>query len=186
MKKTKLFYYSLIAGLLVSGLTLNTANINAQEVGSGYSEDTNGTTIYYEEGTKLSDIYDVYGIEKATPITNSSDNRISPLNNWGILPFKSTTINPGHTYYLISQIKYSSKNYVKIIFKTDKDCDIVAGLNILEGDTIYATQKVSCKANVLNTVYIELEKNKTVDAFLLNISGFNVGVSSVAVNYELQ
>ena len=72
------------------------------------------------------------------------------------------------------------------MFQTDKDCDIVAGLNILEGDTVYATKKVSCKANVLNTVYINLEKNKIVDAFLLNISGFNVGVSNVLVSYELQ
>lgn len=186
MKKTKLLYFSLIAGLLVSGLTLNTTKSNAQEVVSGYNENTDENTIYYEEGTKLSDIYDVYGIEKANPITDSCNNGISPLNTWGILPFSSTTIKPGHTYYLVSQIKYSSPNYVKIIFQTDRDCDIVAGLNILEGDTIYATKKVSCKANVPTTVSIYLEKNKTVDAFLLNINGFNVGVSNIFVNYELQ
>lgn len=182
MKKTKLLYCSLIACLLTSGLTLNTAIPNAQEVVSEYNE----TTIYYEEGTKLSDIYDVYGIEKVNAITDSSNKGISPLNYWGLLPFNPTIIKPGHTYYLLSQIKYSYKNYVKIMFQTDKDCDIVAGLNILEGDTVYATKKVSCKANVLNTVYINLEKNKIVDAFLLNISGFNVGVSNVLVSYELQ
>lgn len=37
MKKTKLLYFSLIAGLLVSGLTLNTTKSNAQEVVSGYN-----------------------------------------------------------------------------------------------------------------------------------------------------
>ena len=84
---------------------------------------------------------------------------------------------------LVSQIKYSSKNYVKVIFTTDKTCDMVAGLNLVDNNSVYATQKVSCKANVPMVTYIPLEKSKTVDAFILNINGFNVEVSNVEVHF---
>ncbi|MCI8752282.1 MAG: hypothetical protein HFH66_13205 [Lachnospiraceae bacterium] len=183
MKKTKLLYFSLIAGLLVSGLTLNTTKSNAQEVVSGYNENTDENTIYYEEGTKLSDIYDVYGVEKANSVTDSYNNGISPLETWTALQYNSKTIQPGYTYLLVSQIKYSSKNYVKVIFTTDKTCDMVAGLNLVDNNSVYATQKVSCKANVPMVTYIPLEKGKTVDAFILNINGFNVEVSNVEVHF---
>ena len=102
MKKTKLLYFSLIAGLLVSGLTLNTTKSNAQEVVSGYNENTDENTIYYEEGTKLSDIYDVYGVEKANSVTDSYNNGISPLETWTALQYNSKTIQPGYTYLLVS------------------------------------------------------------------------------------
>lgn len=182
MKKTKLFYYSLIASLLVSGLTLNTANSNAQETESGYSEDTDGTTIYYEEGTKLSDIYNVNGIKEIKPVTDIYDNKISPLNNWLVTYFDPIALYPGIKGNVLQKITYSSKETVKIQFKSNKNCDIVVGLNYDNDTSVYATQKVSCKANVLNTVSFILEKDKSVYPFFLNISNINVELRDIALH----
>ena len=84
---------------------------------------------------------------------------------------------PGHTYVLNYGLVYKSNNSIKLLFKTNKTCDIVAGLNI------YASKKVSCTANLLNVIEIPLEKGKQVDGFLLNTNGFNVELTNVSFEF---
>lgn len=172
----------MIAGLLFSGLTLNTTNSSAQETESGYSEYTDGNTIYYKEGTKLSDIYDVQGIKEIKPVTKLDDNEISPLSKWLVSYFEPMTLYPQTRGDVLQKITYSSREAVKIQFKSNKNCDIVVGLNYDNSTSIYATQKVSCKANVLNTVSFTLEKDTSVYPFFLNISNMNIELRDIALH----
>jgi len=79
--------------------------------------------------------------------------------------FEPMALYPQTKGKVLQKITYYSKETVKIQFKSNKNCDIVAGLNYDNNTSIYATQKVSCKANVLNTVSFTLEKDTLVYPF---------------------
>lgn len=100
-----------------------------------------------------------------------------------LLKYPDHTLVPGHTYVLNYGLVYKSNNSIKLLFKTNKTCDIVAGLRYTSNGNIYASKKVSCTANLLNVIEIPLEKGKQVDGFLLNTNGFNVELTNVSFEF---
>lgn len=146
-----------------------------------YIKYINGDAIYYKENTKISDVFNVYGTEEAESVINACE--IAKAVIWAGAPYPDHTLVPGHTYILNYGLAYKSNNSVKLLFQTDKSCDIVAGLRYTNNGNIYDSKKVSCTANLLNVIEISLEKGKQVDGFLLNINGFNVELTNVSLEF---
>lgn len=191
MRKVKLFCLSLITGLLISSNPLGMVTANAQEIVSEtdnvqkenleYIKYINGDTIYYKDNTKISDVFNIFGTEEAETVTNVDE--IATRTIWAGAPYPDHTLVPGHTYVLNYGLTYKSNSSVKLLFKTNKSCDIVVGLRYTNNGNIYASKKVSCTANLLNVIEIPLEKGKKVDGFLLNINGFNVELTNVSFEF---
>lgn len=192
MRKVKLFCLSLITGLLISSPSLGIVTASAQEIvsetsniqekGSEYIKYIDGDTIFYKENTKMSDVFDVYGTEEANSFKKLGEEKSIRASN--TYYYDSKTLEPGHQYNLICLIEYNVNAPVEILFKTDKSCDMVAGLRYTSNGNIYASQKVSCTAHLMNKVKIPLEKGKLVDGFILNINGVNVELTSVGVSFQ--
>ena len=191
MRKVKLFCLSLVTGLLMSSNLLGMGTVNAQEIvsetgnvqkkSSKYIKYTNGDIVYYKENTKMSDVFNVCGTEETDQIITIDE--ISKAVIWAGAPYPDHTLVPGHTYVLNYGLVYKSNNSIKLLFKTNKTCDIVAGLRYTNNGNIYASKKVSCTANLLNVIEIPLEKGKQVDGFLLNTNGFNVELTNVSFEF---
>lgn len=183
MQKIRLVLCGMMAVFLTSGMIMNTVGVNAQAVLSEQYDSGDEEAVYYtEDAIKISDIYNVSGVEQLTP---DKDNQgIITLSTWTCESgYPAKTLKPGYRYDLMTYITYECYENVKIRFKTDRDCDIVVGLNASRSDTIYATKKVSCKANTVKTVSIGLGGGTTVHPFILNTNGFNVGLSNLQTHY---